>query len=152
MEYYWKLVLKDDSEYTIKPQAVDLIRKRMAEKAPINLRTRTVPFSEVKDFRQTDKAYHETPLLEGVSQAFGEPVYTQTEWNGRTYEGILARWVKRRVTPERWQNYHAKTTDRRLGEEDGMVVIAYKLPVHSIDLREVQYCTPEEVQKLDNSG
>jgi hypothetical protein len=155
MEYYWEIILRDGTTYEIKPQVVDLVRKRMAEKMPINLRSATIIPSDIVKFRQTDKPANQPPLLEEAAQAFREPIYTETivDYGGEPYKytGVQARWVKKRVTQAQWQNYHSKTMDKRLDDEDGMVVIAYVLPVHSIDLNEVQYCTEDEVAKLSRS-
>lgn len=151
MEYYWELVLKDGTKYEIPPKAVELVRKKMTAKEPINMRSAVIPFSEVKDFRQTEKRADLPPLIDDVARAFNEPQYTERVEHGIKYTGVKAAWVKKRVTQERWNNYYSKTMDKRIGEEDGMVVIAFVLPIHSIDFNEVQYCTQEEVEKLDKT-
>lgn len=150
-QYYWELVLRDGTQIEVPPTAVQVIQRRMGNKEAINLRTRSVPYSEIKDFRQTDKSYGAVPLIDEAARAFKEPIYTETEEHGIKYVGVKATWVKRRVTQERWQNYYSKQMNRKLSEEGGMVLMAYVLPIHSIDLNEVQYCTPEEIAKLDRN-
>lgn len=154
-QYFWELTLKDDTTIEIPPSGVDVVKRRMANKDAINLRTRSIPYSEVKGFRQTDKRFSTIPLLDEAARAFNEPIYTETivERNGEEYKyvGVKAAWVKKQVTQDRWQNYYSKTMNKKLDSDSGMVTIAFVLPVHSIDLNEVQYCTEEEIAKLERT-
>jgi hypothetical protein len=149
-EYYWELVQFDGTRLEIPPQAVATVRQKLEAGEPISTRSMVIPSNQVKSFRKTDKPYTDQKLIEEAAQAFKEPIYTEVEYAGMKYTAVKARWVKQKVTQRKWDSWYAPSSYKRIGDaEDGMVTIAYVLPVHSIDLTQVQYCTPEEVAKLE---
>lgn len=141
-EYYWELVTKDDTVYQIPPAVVEVVQRRMGNKDPINLSTASIPFSEIKKFQQTDKPYGQQPLLEAAAQAFREPVYNP--------DGSMAsRWVKKNVPNQQYTKHYSHIPAyRSLGIENGMVVVAFRLPIHEINMEKVQYCTDNELTSL----
>jgi hypothetical protein len=150
MEYYWELVLKDGTRYEIPPSAVETVRDRMGAREPVNLKSAVIPYSEIGAFRKTNKAVSTQPLLEEAAQAFRQPITTEIEMNGKLYDGVEARWVKKEVTSREWSRFYAPSGYRQLDESGGMVTVAFRLPTHLIDQRLLMYCTAQEVAQLDN--
>lgn len=143
MEYYWELVTKDDERYEIPPEAVGVVQRRMGNKEPINLSTATIPFSEIKHFRVTSKAFTRQPLLEAAAQAFNEPMFNDDG-------SIVSRWVKKSVPHREYGKHYSHILGyRRISDDGNMVTIAFRLAVHDIDVNKVTYCTPEEERELD---
>lgn len=142
MNYYWELICRDDTRYEIPPEAVEVVKRRMANKDAINLSSATIPYSEIKQFRVTDKRYAQQPLLEAAAHAFNEPMYNQDG-------SVIAKWVKKNV-PQREYNKHYSHIQayRRLGDTGSMVTVAFFLPVHDIDTNKVDYCTDDEIATL----
>lgn len=143
MEYYWELIQHDGTRLEIPPEAVDTIKRRMANGDPINTRSMVIPVNQIKHFRQTDKPFGTQNLLEDASRAFGEPMLNKDG-------SIVARWVKKTVTQNKWEKFYAPSGYRKLAEDGGMIVIAFRLPVHEIDVNMTPYCSDEEVQQLTN--
>ena len=141
MSMYWELVLKDGTKYSIPPDSVELVNRKMKEHDAIELSTATVPYSEIQAFRITERKYTDKKLIEAAARAFNEPVLTEDG-------SVVSRWVKRTVTQDKWQKYYAPTGYRHLREEAGMVVIAYKLPIHQMNMEISTECTEEEVWRL----
>lgn len=140
-EYYWELVQHDGTKLEIPPSGVDVIKRRMASGEPINTRTAVIPVNQIKFFRQTDRLFGSERLLEDVARAFNEPQLTDDG-------GIVSRWVKLQVTQASWNKTHSHSPNvKRIDEGSGMVTIAFRLPVHQIDLTSLQYCTAEEINK-----
>lgn len=142
-QYYWDLKLKDGRVFPIPPKAVELIKRKIAEKKPIITTEFTVPFSEVKGFDKTSRKLRDesTKLLEESAQAFGFPIITE--------EGaVKARYVKKEVTSHEWSTYYSKGSYKNLLSENGMVWIAFTLPVHQIDPSRHSYLTPDEEKRL----
>lgn len=143
MEYYWELVTKDDSRYEIPPEAVEVVQRRMGNKDPINLSTATIPFSEIKHFRITDKAHTNQPLLEAAAQAFNEPIFNEDG-------SMVVRWVKKNVPNREYAKHYSHIPAyRRLGDDGNMVTVAFLLAVHDIDVNKVTDCTENEVRELE---
>lgn len=142
MQFYWQILLYDGSTIDIPPDAVETVRRKWKNKEPIDLNHRSIPSGQIKDFSQSDKIYSQQPLLEAASQAFNEPVINPDE-------SIASRWVKKAVTGPKWdKHYSAHPAYRRLGEENGMVMVAFRLPIHAIDVNKTPYCTEQEVEQL----
>lgn len=140
--FYWELILKDDTRYEIPPDVVDVVTRKMKAHDPVALSTATVPYSEIKHFRITNKPYGQQPLLEAAAQAFNEPVINEDG-------SIAAKWVKQLVTQREYARYYAaQPSYRSLGDEAGMVIVAHRLPVHQIDSTKVDYCTDDEISSL----
>lgn len=141
MEWYWNLVLKDGTSIEVPPSAAPTIQKRMANKDAINLRTRSIPYSEIKGFEQSDKPFSAQPILSEVAQAFNEPIINPDG-------SVACQWVKKQVTQDRWHKHYANTY-YKLADEGGMVVMAWFQPIHDIDVNKMTICTDEEAEKLD---
>lgn len=140
-EYFWELVQRDGTITLIPPAGVELVKKRMANKDPINTRTETIPYAQIDHFRVTDKPFSSQTLLEAAARAFNDPQITEG--------GIKARWVKKTVTAANYAKHYSNIPAyRKLADEGPMVVIAFRLPVHSIDPESMSYCTEDEIDKL----
>lgn len=139
-EYFWEITQFDGTVTQIPPNAVEVVKRRMANNEPINTTNMVIPANQIRSFRQTDKQYSTTPLLEAASQAFNEPMLSDG--------GVVVRWVKRCVTNDNYNKHYSKIPAyRRINELNGMTVVAFKLPVHLIS-SELAYCTDEEINKL----
>jgi hypothetical protein len=58
VDYYWELLLRDDTRIEVPPSAVSVIQKRMDEHQPIHTaKSGSIPFAEIRIFRPTNKAY-----------------------------------------------------------------------------------------------
>lgn len=142
-KYYWELVQKDGTVIYIPPEAVEVVKRRWNEGQPIHTSQGSVPSSQIKHFRPTDKPHGEQPLLEAAAQAFNEPVINPDG-------SIDSRWIKRRVPHQLFNRQYANIPAyRKIGEEAGLVVMAYRLPVHLINVQETQPCTEEEIRILE---
>ena len=141
-EYYWEIVQFDGTTTRIPPTAVEVVKRRMGSGEPINTTSMVIPTNQIKSFRKTDTPFETTPLLESVAQAFKQPLISN--------EGeIDVRWVKKMVTQAKWDSYYSKLSYRRLGEFNGMVTVAFKLPVHLINAQMVDYCSEDEISQLE---
>lgn len=125
----------------IPPDNVEIVKKMITDKQPIKTRTAVIPANQVKSFRQTDKPYRGKLITETVSQIFNTPEYDEAG-------GILSRWVKKPVTRDKWDKYYAPLGYKRLGEESGMTMIAFLLPIHLVNPENVEYLTTEEINKV----
>lgn len=144
MDYYWELQLFDDTKIDIPPTAVEVIKRRMGTKEPINLKTQVIPTNQIKSFHITNRPFGQALLLDEVSQAFNEP---QVNTDG----SIVCKWVKRPVTNKMWDTHYSRIPAyRSLGSDGVMVTIAFKQPVHQIDVAIVQVCTDDEIKALTN--
>lgn len=139
-EYYWALTLKDKTSIDIPPAMVPVVKRKITNRESINMRTRAVLYAEIESFVKTSKVYTEQALVEAASQAFREPLINEDG-------SIQAKWVKRSVTASdaaRMPHY------KRLPDEDGMIVVAYRLPTHQIGVE----CTPlteSEIAQVQNN-
>lgn len=147
-QYYWRLTTKDGRQVLIPPSAVSVVRRRIEARETINTTSITVPFSEIKTFEKTAKKAINIPLIEDAAKAFGEPMITEFE-DGTL--GIKARWVKKEVTASEYAAYYAKHLSyQKIGDtEEGHVMVAFVMAAHAVDTDRVEYCTTEEIQKLD---
>lgn len=142
MEYYWELMQHDGTRIEIPPSGVEVVKRRMEAGDPIHTRTAVIPVNQIKFFRITDKPFQQERLLEDVARVFRDP---QINEDG----SISSRWVKKHVTNDRFNRHYSQIPAyRSLGEDNGMVMIAFKLPIHDIDLEHVQYCSDDEVIRL----
>lgn len=123
------------------PSAVEVIRRRWDAGEPIHFPDMTIPAHQIVEFRRTSRPYGQ-PLLDAAAQAFNEEM---TNPDG----SIVFRWVKKNVTSREYnKSYRGLPAYRRLGEENGMVVVAWRLPVHEIDVRSMSYCDENEINVL----
>ncbi len=140
--FYWELAQRDGTLLDIPPNLVPEIKKRMDSGQVIHTNSMSIPISEVKYFRQTEKPYSTVPLIEAAARAFREPMYAQDG-------SIKVKWVKKEVPGRVFaKRYSQIPAYRKLDEEGGMVMVAFKLPIHQIDHSLLQECTTEEVREL----
>lgn len=139
--YYWELILFDGTTTLIPPAASDLIKKRWDDGQPIHLSTGSVPANQIKSFKPTDKPFTQTKLIEDVSQAFNEPLLNNDG-------SIVFRWVKKAVTREKYNKHYSNVPSYRFLNDDGMVTIAFRLPVHMIEQTITPYCDEQEIKVL----
>jgi hypothetical protein len=142
MNYYWELIQFDGTRIEIPPSAVEVVNRRWSNGDPIITDSMTIPANQIKTFRKTNKLFGQQPLLEAAAQAFNEPVLNEDG-------SIGSRWVKKSVTQTQYnKHYSAISAYRHLGEEQGMVTVAFRLPIHQIDHSNVDDCTEAEVLRL----
>ena len=146
MDYYWELVQYDGTRIEVPPEAVPVVQRRWDNGEPIHTSDMTIPANQIKFFRKTSKRHSAQPLLEAAAQAFNEPVIDEAT------NSIKARWVKKHVPQREYTKHYAQIPAyRKLGEDSGMIVVAFAQPVHMIDTNKVEYCTEEEIQQLTRS-
>lgn len=154
-DLYWHIELYSGEIIKVKPDPAKIqhIQNLIAkQEGAITTPTRSIIVKDIKDFRVSDEMYTDQKLLEGAAQAFKEPVYTTIEENGRTYEAVKARYVKKSVPRRKWESYYSKMSSYRLlSENDNYVMMAFVLPIHSIDHTKVQELTSEEELRLSNN-
>ena len=144
MEYYWELEQFDGTKTQIPPHAVGTVKRRWDENQPIHLNIGSIPANQIKKFTPTDVVYSKQILLDDVSRIFNEPMIND---DGH----ILCVWVKKNVTQAKYDKYYAPHIGyKRLGDFNGMVTVAFRLPIHAIDLNLVEFCDTEEIERLNN--
>lgn len=144
VKYYWEIVEFDGTVTQIPPEAHDVIQRRWDNNQAIHTTNHSIPANQIKKFRITDKPYGEQPLLEAAAQAFRQPVYHE--------DAVVARWVKRSVPQQMYnRRYAGIPAYRSLGENNGMIMMAFRVPVHLIDVAQQTECTEDEVHKLDKN-
>lgn len=151
MKFYWELVQFDDTVSLIPPDSVEVVKRRWADGQPIHLETMSIPANQIKKFTISEKPYSNQKLLEGVAQAFDEPILDkrETAW-GYTDETIRCRWVKKTVTNDKWIRFYSNIPGYKFLREDmGMTVVGFKLPVHMRSA--VDNCSEDEVKILTSS-
>lgn len=145
MEYYWKLTQHDGTVTDIPPAVVPIVKRRMTDGQAINLKTMSIPANQIKSFRISERPFTETLLLEESAGVFGEPLINP--------DGTMVyKWVKKGVPQDKWNKFYSPNAAyKKLAEENSMVIIAFKLPVHSINQLITPYCTDEEINRLNKS-
>lgn len=141
MEFYWELEQFDGTTTEIPPQAVETIKRRLNDKDMINLKTMSIPANQVKSFKQTSKRYTDQLLIEDVARAFDEPILNADG-------SIVSKWVKKDVTQNEYNKFYAPSGYKKLTSDGNMVTVAFRLPVHSVDMQKLEYCTDDEVEQL----
>lgn len=115
----------------------------MADNLPINTKTMSIPAHQIKSFRICEKPYTSTPLLEEVAGVFKEAMHNDDG-------SMIYRWVKKGVTQDKWNKYYSPNVAyKKIGDENNMVIIAFKLPVHLINASVTPYCTEQEVNIIN---
>lgn len=140
-DFYWQLTLKDGTVFDVPPTAVSVIQKRIKNREPINLKSRTVLYAEIQHFQKSERRFSSQRLLDSAAQAFREPLINEDE-------SIVSRWVKKEVSNDRWQKYYAPQGYKRLSGDSERTVIAFRLPVHQIDTAELSYCSDDDIKTL----
>lgn len=149
MTFYWELIEKDGTRHDIAPDDVPKINKLMGNHDPVPLKAGTIPFSEIKHFRASNKSYGQQPLLEAVAQAFREPIYQEAKEKGVIYHSVACQWVKKPITAREYDSHYSKIPAyRNLGTDNGMVMVAFKVPIHEVDTVKTTPCTTVEEEKL----
>jgi hypothetical protein len=141
MDFYWELEQFDGTTTEIPPQVVDTVKRRLNDKDMINLKTMSIPANQVKSFKQTSKRYTDQLLIEDVARAFDEPILNADG-------SIVCKWVKKNVTQNEYNKFYSQSGYKKIGTDGSMVTVAFRLPVHSVDLNVLEYCTDDEVQQL----
>lgn len=149
MNNYWHIELYSGEIIKVKPDAnnVSMIQNKIAKQAgAITTPTRSIVIKDIKDFRLSDEPVIDQKLLEDVSQAFNEPVYTP--------EGaVAAKWVKKSIPKRRWHSFFEYIPAYRLLREDDMfAVVAFRVPTHLIDHQRVQELSPDELRMVVNTN
>lgn len=139
-EFYWELVQFDGTTLDVPPDLVAQVKSRMEQKLVINTSSMVIPANQVKYFRKTSKPFNPQPLLEDVSRAFKTPLLNEDG-------SIQYKWIKRLLTSREWAKLGSPAY-RRLPDENGMVVVAFKQPTHQIDLQKTIELTEDEISKL----
>lgn len=143
MEYYWQITQHDGTTTDIPPDKVDVVKRRMIDGLPINLKTMTIPTNQIRSFRISERPFTSTVLLEESAGVFGEPLNNPDG-------SIVYRWVKKGVPQDKWNKYYSPNVAyKKLAEENSMVIVAFKLPVHTINQLMTPYCTDEEVNRIN---
>lgn len=151
--FYWELVQRDGTKLMIPPKFVKYVQDKMAAKEPIRTSTSIVPFSEIQAFRQSSKRERDERLIEDVAQAFGDPIITKREFpDGTADEAVATKWVKKEVSQNEWERYYSGNGYRKLDSEQGVVMVAFRVPTHLVDTSKVEYCTSEEIVNLTRSS
>lgn len=145
-KYYWELRYGKFPEpvksLMIPPASAENVKKRWDNGQPIHTSNGSVQASEIKSFEPTDKLFTTHPLLEEVARAFNEPMINE---DGE----VKSRWVKKNVTQDKWNRFFSVSPGYKLlGESFGMMTIAFRVPVHLIDVNKTTPCTLEEVNRL----
>lgn len=143
--HYWKLTLKDGRSIDIPPQAVELVKAKMTKREPIHTSQESIPFAEIVSFERSSKRIGsaQKQLQIEAAQAFGDPIVTDAG-------EVKARWVKKEVSRAEYDRKYAKHSNYRyLSESDGMVSVAFVLPLHMFDKTYMEYCTIDEERKLE---
>src|SRR5690242_4882930 len=123
----WELLLKDGRVIDIPPTAVETVKRRWEEHKPINLKSESIPWNDIAKFAKTGKTWGQQLLADGAAQAFKEPVLHEDG-------SIEFRWVRKDVSGHQWATHFSKIPSyRMLKNEDGLITMAFKLPVHLID-------------------
>ena len=143
MKFYWELVQHDGTTLDVPPDLVATIKSRMEQKLVINTTSMAIPANQIKYFRKTSKVYTDQPLIESASQAFREPLLNEDG-------SIQAKWVKKPYTQREWAKLGSPGY-RRLPDEDGMVIGAFKQPIHQIDVAECTTLTEDEISKVEHN-
>lgn len=145
MNHYWELTLRDGTKVQIPPEGVEVVQRRWDQGRPISTRRQVIPPNQIVSFEQTSRVKTDVPLIEAAAQAFKEPM--EEEVNGEIV--IQARWVKKQVTQREWEKFYSASGYKRLPDEGGMVVVAFRLPTHQIDSK-VSYCSDSDIKVLTN--
>ena len=146
MEFYWELIQHDGTRLELPPSAVESVKRHMDSGRPIHTaRSGSIPVNQIKAFRPTDRPFVDNSrLLDASAQAFHEPVITEED-------SVVTRWVKKHVTQSKWETHYSKIPAyQKLRDDGGMVVAAFRLPVHEININNVSYCDELEIKLLQS--
>lgn len=141
-EFYWELIQHDGTRLEIPPSGVESIKRRMDNGQPIHTaHSGSIPSNQIKAFRPTEKPFSDQLLIEEVAQAFDEPIMEG--------ESVQARWVKKHVTQNKWEKFYSPSGYKILRQENGMVVVGFRVPTHLINPSVTPYCNEQEITLLN---
>lgn len=144
MNNYWHLELWDKEIIKVKPDPsnIELIQSLLAKgEGMITTPTRSINVKDVKGFQVSDEVYTNQKMIEGVAQAFNEPIFTKN--------GIKSKWVKKTVPRRRWEAYYRHIPSYKFhAETDNSVTMIFRLPVHLINQDRVQIVNSQESQDV----
>lgn len=144
MNFYWELVQFDGTTLDVPPDLVDTVKKRMEQKLIINTTSMSIPSNQIKYFRKTSKPFHAQPVIEAVAQAFKEPLLNEDG-------SIQAKWVKKLITQREYAKLGSQGY-KRLPDEEGMVVVAFRQPIHQIDVEKTSEITEDEIRQATQNA
>lgn len=140
--YYWRLELRDGRIIDIPPRYVETVKRKMDSRQPIHTSDGSIPFAQVVSFNRSSKEFTDRTLMEGVAQAFNEPLVTDDN-------SVKAKWAKKRMTRSEYEKQAKGTTYRRIGEEENFIIVAFVIPTHRFDKSYMMECTDDEIRLLE---
>jgi hypothetical protein len=141
MDFYWKITERDNTVTYIRPSDVATVKRRMDNGQPIHTTNRSIPASQIASFTKSDKPTDQQLLLEGAARAFNEPLLEDG--------AVVCKWVCKPVTQQEFNRSYAQFPAYHfLSEMDGMVDVAFRVPVHQIDYHKVRECNVDEIARL----
>jgi hypothetical protein len=142
--HYWALKTRDGITINIPPKAVEVVKRRWDSGQPIHTSTQTIPANQIVSFEKTARTKTDIPLIEAAAAAFNQPIITEA--------GVASRWVKKDVSQGEFSQFYSKNPSyRKLSGDGGLVVVAFKLPVHLFDSSKLQYCSDIDIKQLTNN-
>jgi hypothetical protein len=143
MDSHWVLPLRDGTTVDIPPDKVANINKKIENKEPIKVEDRLILYQDLAGGpRKYTPPEIEPGLVEQAAIAFNEPVIND---QGE----VQSVWVKQVVSANQWNKYYAQFASYfKLGNHYDSVLVAYRLPIHSLS-PDVEKCTPIEMQQLE---
>lgn len=144
-QHYWELTLRDGQKIQIPPQYVEGVQRRWEAGEVIKTSRQMVAANQIVSFEKTAKRKIDVKLIEDASMAFHEPLEGETETGEPT---IKARWVKMAVTAKQWGNYYSPNGYKQVAKDGDMVIVAFRQPVHQINLQVVDYCSDEDIKNM----
>lgn len=139
--FEWELVTKDGRSFTVPSDKAAIVKRRWDAKEPIHFTNESINYYEIERFNKTGKTPTTVPLLAQAARAFDEPMFHD--------EAVKWEWVKMPVSQRDYsKRYSLSPGYKRLDAENGMVVVAFKQPIHQIDPYKTQICSQEEITRL----
>lgn len=148
MEFYWELKYgsyDDLKSVMIPPAAVEVVKRRWDAGQAIHLSSGSIPANQIRSFEVTAKLFNQMSLIEDVARAFNEPMFDE---NG----AMLCKWVKVNVTRNKYDKGLYANGYKRLDENNGIITLAFRKPVHEINPVETPVCNEDEVRQLTGSN
>lgn len=145
MQYFWELTYgdyKNPKTVMIPPDAVAVVKRRWDANQPIHTSAGSIPAREIRGFEMSAQPYSDQRLLESAAQAFREPEFNPDG-------SMVVEWVKKVIPQPVYQKrYDGIPAYRVLSNVGGLVTMAFRLPIHQIDITKVEYCSVEETTML----
>lgn len=137
-DYVWDLHVRDGRVIPFAPNSVEAVKDKLQNGESVG----SIPADDVVRFERTDRRFTDYTLQEETARLLKEPLMSHDN-------RVKARWVKKEVSQSEYDKYYGKSMAYRYldNSADG-VMIAMTVPAHMVDLERVQYCTPDEEEKL----